>query len=311
MNFSVIIPTHNRKELLLEALNSLARQAHSKFDVIVVNDGGTAVRGLIEAFSRFFPIQLIELKESRGVSNARNRGIEAASGDYLAFLDDDDIFLPQHLMRAKAVIESYGCEAAYFGALVSDKRIDSMPEDISGLPTKAYTFDGRFLLVSNYIHTGSLVVRNLRDVPARFDLSLDICEDWDFWITLHHGLGYRIVSSSEVTTIYHQVPGSHGMCVAAEKVHPTPFATARRQIYAKWPTRDPLVIQYRQWMTDFEVARNDCIMRKDAIPMHVFDRVTSYLHQTFVLNVAPDSRKIHEFLSPPKQTRLRKPTARG
>jgi glycosyltransferase involved in cell wall biosynthesis len=296
MSISVIIPTYNRPKYLCQALESLAQQTYRNFDVIVVNDGGSSVCSQLKEFRKLFPITLLELEERSGVSCARNYGINEAEGEYVAFLDDDDIFLPQHLEHAMNILSSCECNAAYLGALVSDRRIDSLPENISKMHRKSYSFNRRFLYVLNYIHTGSLVVSNFRDSSIRFDLSLNICEDWDLWLALSDDLGYRFVSSSVLTTIYHQVPGSNGMCSDAERIAPTPFALARNLIYDKWPTGDLLVSRYRNWMTDFETKRNKKIACGNTIQAHTFDRVISYLYDRFTHDLDPDWEMISEFL---------------
>ncbi|MGH8897134.1 MAG: hypothetical protein ACRDZ4_08965 [Egibacteraceae bacterium] len=53
----------------------------------------------------------------------------------------------------------------------------AFPTDLAGYPLKAYPYDPRFLLVANYLHTGSVIVRNFKDTPVRFDGSLEVCED--------------------------------------------------------------------------------------------------------------------------------------
>jgi glycosyltransferase involved in cell wall biosynthesis len=286
MSITVVVPTFNRLPLLDDALASLARQSYRDFDVIVVNDGGASVGAVLDRWRGGLDVKLLDLATNIGISRARNVAIDIADGEHIAFLDDDDVFLPHHLARAHEMLAT--CDAACFGAYVSNRRRAELPADLRGATCKRYAFDPRFLLVCNYIHTGALVVRNFRDTSIRFDPSFEVCEDWDLWVALSRRLGYRFCSSSELTTIYHQVPGLFGLCSEAERQAPTPFSIARDLMYAKWPDQDPLVLAHRAWMSDFEELRNARISAGAAMPANLFDSVLQYLYVEFQRGRAPD-----------------------
>ena len=94
--FSIIIPTHNRSELLSKAIESVVNQSFSDWEVIVVDDGSTdKTKEVVNAFdnSRIHYFY----QENKERSAARNLGIQKAKGQYICFLDDDDYFLPNHL----------------------------------------------------------------------------------------------------------------------------------------------------------------------------------------------------------------------
>ena len=98
---SVVVPTYNRRDLLQRALESAQKQTYADIEIIVVSDGSTdgtkeTVEGAAADDAR---IRFIELSPSRGGNAARNAGIEAATGDYVAFLDDDDKWLPEKLEK--------------------------------------------------------------------------------------------------------------------------------------------------------------------------------------------------------------------
>jgi glycosyltransferase involved in cell wall biosynthesis len=279
---SVIIPTLDRPLLLNEALRSLDRQEYRDFEVIVVNDGGCSVEDVVERWRARLPLRLIDLEQRQGVSRARNLGIEHANGDLIAFLDDDDVFLAAHLERAQAALRATAADFVYLGALVSERRRMTLPRGRQALGhTKAYAFSDRFLLVANYIHTGSVVVRNFADSRVRFDESLRVCEDWDLWITLRRHLDYRMCFLDELTTIHHRVPGSPGLIADAQLLSPTPLAVARRKIHSKWPTGDAQINAYREWLIEFEHFRNNWIFNGHRVPKHLFDKVLSDLYRRF------------------------------
>src|SRR5258708_11662747 len=119
---SVIVPTKNRPSTLRLALESVAAQEYGDIAVTVINDGGVPVADVVSAFADRFDVKLIELPESIGVSGARNLGIDNATGEYLAFLDDDDCYLPEHLRLAMTALTSHDAQFYYSGVLVHDRQ---------------------------------------------------------------------------------------------------------------------------------------------------------------------------------------------
>lgn len=142
---SVIIPTRQRPALVQEALASLADQTFTDFEVVLVNDGSPSLEACVHPWRQHLDLSLVELPEHGGVSRARNEGIDRAAGEYLAFLDDDDIFLPHHLDTAHKHLTSGVLDFVYLGALVAGRRLRALPDDRTGMPTKAYGFDEDFL----------------------------------------------------------------------------------------------------------------------------------------------------------------------
>ncbi len=100
---SVIIPTYNRKETLLRALRSVLHQTRPPEEIIVVDDGSTDGTGAV--VQQEFPSVRYLRQENRGISAARNRGIREASGEWVAFLDSDDEWLPRKLERQLEALE--------------------------------------------------------------------------------------------------------------------------------------------------------------------------------------------------------------
>lgn len=110
--FSVIIPVYNRTDLLKRAVGSVLRQDFDDFEVLVVDDGSVVdIRSIVEAFSdtriRY------HRQPNRGASAARNAGIDRARGDYVAFLDSDDVYLPHHLATMHAILQNAPDAVAY------------------------------------------------------------------------------------------------------------------------------------------------------------------------------------------------------
>lgn len=111
---SVVIPTFNRARYVCEAVESVLAQTHPAIQLIVVDDGSTddTARALLEFAGRIAYLK----QENRGIGAARNAGIAVARGDFFAFLDDDDLWMPDKLERQLAVFQNtpdtdavYGC----------------------------------------------------------------------------------------------------------------------------------------------------------------------------------------------------------
>ncbi len=110
MTFSVVIPTYKRKELLLQAIDSASRQSLPPHEIIVVDDGGGD--GVTEAVAAKFPNVRVLTQPNLGSSIAKNTGIAAASGEWICFLDDDDLWHPDKLKHVAAYLAEHpNCQA--------------------------------------------------------------------------------------------------------------------------------------------------------------------------------------------------------
>ena len=105
---SVVIPTHNRPELLAEALQSMVQQTAGDWEVIVVDDGSSPPVSLGELAEGWGEkLRVLRHAMPKGGPAAKNTGAQAARGDIIAFLDDDDLYAPEYLERALYVLERY------------------------------------------------------------------------------------------------------------------------------------------------------------------------------------------------------------
>ncbi len=101
---SVIIPTYNRPAMLKRAIESVLAQTHRDFEIVVVNDCGTDVKSLITSLQARAPITYVRHEKNMDRAAARNTGLKLAKGKYIVYLDDDDIFYPDHLLRRCSLI---------------------------------------------------------------------------------------------------------------------------------------------------------------------------------------------------------------
>jgi len=180
---SVIVRTLDRPRLLAEALASLAASTWRRVEVLVVNDGGTPPE-----LPTDFPLscRCIDLPENRGRSAAANAGMAAASGEYIAFLDDDDLVDPEHLETLAGLVQGGLVKVAYSDAAVG---VYQFGEGGFALRERrlpySRDFDRDLLFFDNYIPFNTLLIeRKLALEVGEFDPQLPFFEDWDFLLRL-------------------------------------------------------------------------------------------------------------------------------
>jgi glycosyltransferase involved in cell wall biosynthesis len=106
---SVVIPCYNGEAFIREALESVLAQDYENIEIVVVDDGSTdGSPGVVAEYVGEHPVTLLTNEENRGIGYARNRGISAARGSYIAFLDQDDIWLPDKVSRQLEVFSGAG-----------------------------------------------------------------------------------------------------------------------------------------------------------------------------------------------------------
>ncbi|VAW86803.1 Putative N-acetylgalactosaminyl-diphosphoundecaprenol glucuronosyltransferase [hydrothermal vent metagenome] len=180
-SISVIIPTYNRIETLPRAIESVLAQTHPVNELIIVDDGSTD--GTAAWVAEHYPqIKLIEQQNS-GVSAARNRGIEAASGEWIALLDSDDEWLPKKLEKQLACLKS---EPA-LKIIHSDEiwirngvRVNQMRKHSK---KGGWIFQDCLPLCA-ISPSAVMIHRSIFDDVGLFDESLPACEDYDLWLRI-------------------------------------------------------------------------------------------------------------------------------
>lgn len=297
MLISVIIPTRNRPDQLRAALATVAQQqSGSSVEVVVVNDGGADVRPVIDSLGDAVRTRTITLRERGGAARARNIAIEAAQGDHLAFLDDDDLFLEDHLDTAFDALRHTGADLVYTGAFVSDRRLPAVQD--YGVKAsnrrKCYAHDDNMLMVANYIHTGSVVVRNFSGSAIRFDETLSHCEDWDMWLSLRRTLGFEFTHVNRVTTVYHQVAEDRGLVQHGEADLDSPFSRIRARLYQRWAADDELVLAARRWLAALDTRSNDLASAGTRVPRALFDEALDVIAGSFATKNPPTPAQLDD-----------------
>ncbi|HEV2784832.1 MAG TPA: glycosyltransferase, partial [Solirubrobacteraceae bacterium] len=180
---SVVIPTRDRWPLLAMTLASVRAQQDVDLEIVVVDDGSPAPMPSAGAPWDDPRLVIVRHERSRGVAPARNAGIRAASGDWVAFLDDDDLWAPRKLHDQIEAAQAAGAAFAY--SRVVAFREDVGPVGLWPPPDPAHLRE--LLPALNAVPAGAsnVVVRAaVLAAVGGFDTSLSHLADWDMWIRL-------------------------------------------------------------------------------------------------------------------------------
>ncbi len=184
---SVVIPCYNGAKYLRETLDSVLVQTHPVLEVIVVDDGSTDDSAAIaESFGP--PVRVIR-QPNQGESVARNRGIDEARGDWVAFLDADDLWEPEKLARQLAGVNpdvGASCTGHYTFQSPGKKVLSEYTPTAEDV-----TLRGALTKAINPCHPSGLMVR--REIPARFPVSTRFGEDVIYTLTLLKSTRFAIV----------------------------------------------------------------------------------------------------------------------
>lgn len=249
--FSVIIPVYNAEAFILRTLKSVLNQTFQNFEIILVNDGSAdhTLQALKEIQdSRLF---IFNHHDNKGVSAARNSGIKNAHGEYLAFLDADDLWLPDHLEMAYLFFSKYQ-HIAWFSSLstfVEDGMETYHPALGQENPVQYKVLD-YFQEGYRYACSSSVVVkRNCIPYEELFPVDVVNGEDWVAWARIaaqHAQMGL----SGKTTAFYMMNPSSSTsrlkekkcqvfisymkLCDHLENLQPAPDATKQAAQYLKY-----------------------------------------------------------------------------
>jgi hypothetical protein len=211
VTISVIIPVFNGAETIAETLDSVLAQTWQSWEIVVVNDGSTdATQAILEHYQQTHPtlgdrFRVLNFTNS-GVSLSRNRGVAVARGEYIAFLDGDDLWTPQKLERQwQALQDTPEADVAYSFTAWIDLEGNPLP---GGITKKHSGNVYEALLCQDFIGSGSnpLIRRSTLAGVGEFAPDLHSAEDWDLWLRLARQLAFVCVPERDV--LYRKRPGS-------------------------------------------------------------------------------------------------------
>lgn len=201
--FSVIIPVYNRANVLRWAIESVLAQTEQDFEIIVVDDGSSDNPQIV--IDRIVDPRIhYERQLNGGGGSARNKGIDLARGQFVAFLDSDDIFLPCHLATMRAVVEGTDQVAAYARIIVDRGTGQTFLK-----PPRAIAPDEHMATYltceRGFVPTTTLVVAREIAARVRYDESLPYAQDTDFAVRLFLA-GCRFVMADAPGAVWYDRP---------------------------------------------------------------------------------------------------------
>lgn len=226
---SVVIPLYNKEKSINATLQSVVEQTYTDWECIIINDGSTdnsleVVKNFVDKFrisnflsqgNDYFKFQILS-KPNGGVSSARNRGVMEAKGEYVAFLDGDDIWEPTYLEEAAKLIQDYPNGAIYglgMGKIIDGKRVPAsefVPTGFRGVVTNLWDSSNTMLA---WTGSSTLCPRALA-LKTLANEQLTHGEDLDQWLRLmlqgdavfyNKTLAYY-VQDAENRAMYHMPP---------------------------------------------------------------------------------------------------------
>jgi glycosyltransferase involved in cell wall biosynthesis len=236
---SVVIPTRDRYRYLSLTLQSVMRQQGVDLEIIVVDDGSvdeTATKLSHPADPR---VRLVRNDVPLGESGARNRGIEHASGEWIAFLDDDDLWAPNKLVLQLYAVRRSGAPWVYGGDVLVDDGLRILHAAPPPTPEQVM----RQLRTHNSVPAGASNVMVRTGVLSRagpFDVGLRRTADWDMWLRLARAGSPAFVSKPVVANRVHRTNVSRDMKLLSSELrviaerHDIRVDRARHFRWAAW-----------------------------------------------------------------------------
>lgn len=188
---SVIVTTYNRKEYLTETIQSILNQTYQDFELIVVdNFSNYDFFALIESFKseKIIPLQ----NQNNGIIAVnRNVGINYAKGEYIAFCDDDDIWIKNKLNIQMKIVKETNCDLLSSNMLYFDENITK----ITGKSKNKKIRNLKDLITKNQINTSTVLVKNTKELFFKEDRNLIAIEDYALWLDLFiKGISFEFIN---------------------------------------------------------------------------------------------------------------------
>ena len=224
---TVIVRSMDRS-MLSQTLDSIALQTYPNIEVILVNATGREHKHVGEWCGRF-PLKTAGSNKPLNRGEAANLGLNKSSGQFISFLDDDDLWEPDHISQlVNSILSNPGYGVVYSGTKVLDERSGQDNKGAELVFSREY--HPTLLLVTNYIPNNSVLVsRDIINLGCRFDENMNVYEDWDFLITLSCHTNF--LHTGCITSIY-RITNSSGI-----GVHPDNLIEQRKiltRFFEKW-----------------------------------------------------------------------------
>lgn len=213
MFFSVIMPVYNKAQYIRNSVLSVLSQQHLK-ELIAIDDGSTDGSGeILDELAKHNNKLIVIHQENRGVSAARNIGVDLISGEYVCFFDADDTLNEHFFENAYVALAKNKPDIAFysFESQTPSKAVEYTPSPFEGLTTKEnalailYSYQiktGYFGLVTNKLTRSDIIKR------CSFDTNLRLAEDWDYWTKVMRIVNNCLFSQIKSFKYFKELPES-------------------------------------------------------------------------------------------------------
>jgi glycosyltransferase involved in cell wall biosynthesis len=241
MKFSVIVPTYKRIEFLEKAIESINAQTYRNYEIIVVNDNPDDKSRIDNLCSKFEKLIVIHSSHTKGGNAARNLGILKSKGELIAFLDDDDLWLPEKLDKHLQAHKKYpdagvifsDCLYIYNNPLITDNATCyRVPADIIKAMRKVKFCPATTSMVS--------IRRECVERSGLFDENLVSFQDWDYWFRIAHN--FRFIYVPIILVHFRQHLGRRTSQNEENRLK------GLKQICSKWEKEIDIKIFFRSWI---------------------------------------------------------------
>lgn len=256
---SVVIPLYNKEKVVLKTLYSVVKQNFADYEVVVVNDGSTdrSVEIVNESFSNQVNIRIIN-KSNGGVSSARNRGIQEAKGEYIAFLDADDEWLPEYLSTMADLIFKYP-SIQVFASGYSYRNLNGLTSiRLKGIFTGDTNILDNYFVVASVssppLWTSAVIVKkNAICAIGGFPLGVRLGEDLITWAKL--ACKYEILYTKKSLAIYNQLAENYETGCYNFSILPTPDNDVVGKMLDELRSDFPHVVGIRRYVSHWHKIR--------------------------------------------------------
>ena len=193
----MVVPVYNGEATIAETIRSVLDQTYRDFELLVINDGSTDATPEILAAIQDPRLKVLDFPNA-GLSASRNRGIECAAGEFISFLDADDVWLPGKLeAQLKALVENAAAAVSYSWTEFVDMEGRRLGYGLQPTESGQVFAD---LLVNFFVGSGSnaMVRTEIFEELGRFDESLTAAEDWDMFLRIAARYPFVVVPETHV-----------------------------------------------------------------------------------------------------------------
>lgn len=243
MLISIIMPVYKTAPFIAEAIQSVRQQTYSHWQLVIVNDGSPDLAPTIaESYAVKDERITVIHQTNQGVSVARNTGISHCHGEYIAFLDSDDYYLPNFLQAMTDKIKATNCDSIYCGYI--DEKNNSVafgPPYAEGNILECYALHKQHIWLNSFIVKRSL----LQDHHLQFTPNRRICQDQEF--ILKCGVYLTTVAVTEPLAFYRHNENSATNTLKGKKIKHDLEARQAVQVFVQQHYQSP----YKQQILDY------------------------------------------------------------